>query len=84
MKLIEKLNLLIKERGITKTDLARESGVPYTTIMSLYDKGYENVKLSTLKKLAQYFGVSLGYLCGEDGDINNLRKQKKVLTLYAD
>lgn len=55
MKLTEKLDMLMKERGITKADLARESGIPYTTITSLYDKGYENVKLSTLKKIGGLF-----------------------------
>ena len=49
MKLTEKLDVLMKEKGISKADLARESGIPYTTIASLYDKGYENVKLSTIR-----------------------------------
>jgi transcriptional regulator with XRE-family HTH domain len=66
VKLTEKLDKLMKERGITKADLARESGIPYTTITSLYDKGYDNVKLSTLKKLANYFGCSLDYIADDD------------------
>lgn len=49
MKLTEKLDLLMAEKGINKAELAREADIPYTTITSLYDKGYENVKLSTLK-----------------------------------
>lgn len=44
MKLTEKLDLLMKKKGITKADLSREAGIPYTTIASLYDKGYENVR----------------------------------------
>lgn len=69
MKLTEKLDLLIKEKGITLADVARESGVPYTTIKSLYDKGYENAKLSTLKKLADYFGCSLDYIADDNTTI---------------
>lgn len=73
MKLTEKLDMLMKERGITKADLARESGIPYTTITSLYDKGYENVKLSTLKKLADYFNCSLDFIADDNVDIRNER-----------
>ena len=53
---------LMKERNINKAELARESGVPYTTIDGFYKKGWENVKLSTLLKLAAYFEVSVDYL----------------------
>ena len=49
MGLTDKLDLLMKERNINKADLARESGVPYTTIDGFYKKGSENAKLSTLK-----------------------------------
>jgi len=42
--------------------LARESGVPYTTIDGFYKKGWDNVKLSTLLKLAAYFEISLDAL----------------------
>lgn len=73
MKLTEKLDMLMKERGVTKADLARESGIPYTTITSLYDKGYENVKLSTLKKLADYFNCSLDFIADDNVDIRNER-----------
>lgn len=74
MKLTEKLDVLMKEKGITKADLARESGVPYTTITSLYDKGYENVKLSTLKRLADYFETTLDYMADDNVDERGVRK----------
>lgn len=61
MDFLEKLDLLMRGKGITKSDLARNSGIPYTTIDSFYKKGYENVKLSTLKKLCAYFEVPLDY-----------------------
>lgn len=59
---IEILNSLMRARHINKSVLARESGIPYTTIDAFYKKGCENIKLSTLQKLASYFGVSLDYL----------------------
>lgn len=62
MGLTDKLDLLMKNRNINKADLARESGVPYTTIDGFYKKGSENAKLSTLKKLCTYFNCTLDYL----------------------
>ena len=58
MGLTDKLDILMKERNISKADLARESGVPYTTIDGFYKKGSENAKLSTLKKLCNYFNCT--------------------------
>lgn len=69
MGLTDKLDLLMEERKINKAELARASGVPYTTIDGFYKKGSENAKLSTLKKLCAYFNCSLDYLA--DDDINN-------------
>lgn len=66
MGLTDKLDLLMKERNINKADLARESGVPYTTIDGFYKKGSENAKLSTLKKLCSYFNCTLDYLADDD------------------
>ena len=66
MKLTDKLNYLMKSKGLSRMGLAKKSGVPYTTIVNFYEKGTENVKLSTLKKLADFFNCSLDYLVDED------------------
>lgn len=68
MAFIEKLNKLMEERGLNKSSLARESGIPYTTIDGFYKKGTDNVKLSTLRKLASYFNCSLDYLADDSVD----------------
>lgn len=65
MGLTEKLDLLMKERNINKAELARASGIPYTTIDGFYKKGSENAKLSTLKKLCAYFNCSLDFLADD-------------------
>lgn len=65
MGLTDKLDILMKERKINKAELARESGIPYTTIDGFYKKGSENAKLSTLKKLCSYFNCSLDYLADD-------------------
>ena len=65
MGLTEKLDILMKQTNIYKAELARESGVPYTTIDGFYKNGSENAKLSTLKKLCTYFNCSLDYLADD-------------------
>lgn len=76
---LEKLDLLMKQKGINKNILAKESGIPYTTIDGFYKKGYENTKLSTLKKLCAYFDVSLDYLADEQ-DATNINPIDEVLS----
>lgn len=85
---LKNLDALIAERKINKNILAKESGIPYTTIDGFYKKGWDNVKLSTLLKLAEYFGVSLDCLVLGDeaagvgtasGDACTLSDEEKAL-----
>lgn len=54
MGLTDKLDLLMKDE-ILQGCLARESGVPYTTIDGFYKKGSEKPNFSTLKKIMFLF-----------------------------
>ena len=76
MKLTDKLDLLMDEKKINKMELSKHSGIPYTTIINFYEKGTENVKLSTLRKLANYFNVSLDYLADDEEERRNLVVQE--------
>ena len=63
MSFTDKLERLMKNNGISnKSELSRLSGIPYTTIDGFYKKGSDNIKLSTLKKLAECLNCSLDYL----------------------
>ena len=68
MDFLTRLNDLAAKKGYeNNSQLAKASGVPYTTLDNFYRNGYENAKLSTLKKLASCLGCSLEYLVnGED------------------
>ena len=66
MNLLEKLDALKAAKGVNNAELARAAGIPVTTIYGLYQKGYSNMKLSTLEALSDYFGVSLDYLARDD------------------
>lgn len=74
LTLTDKLDILMAERNINRAELAEASGVPYTTIMNFYTKGTDNIKRSTLLRLANYFGVSLSYL-GDD-NIDDLEAER--------
>lgn len=62
MTMTEKLDILMAERGVNKSQLSRLSGIPYMTIVNFYEKGTENIKRSTLIKLSRYFDVTVDYL----------------------
>lgn len=54
MTMTEKLDVLMAEREINRSQLARQSGIPYMTIVNFYEKGTENIKRSTLVKLSHF------------------------------
>ena len=66
MSFTEKLDALMAQKGINKSILSKESGIPYTTIAGFYTKGTDNVKLSTLRKLSSYLECSIDFLAHDD------------------
>lgn len=67
MGLVDTLERFMKEKGIkSKMQLAKEAGIPYMTVVNFWEKGTENVKLSTLRKLAEYIGCTLDELVGDE------------------
>lgn len=78
---LETLTTLMNNRGLSKAQLAKDSGIPYTTIDGFYKKGCENIKLSTLQKLANYFDVTLDYLINGNNFILSTH-EKAVIMAY--
>lgn len=66
MNILDKLDLLMHERGLNKRTLSQSCGIPYTTIIGLYSKGYEGARMSTVRGLAHFFGVSTDYLITDE------------------
>lgn len=79
MTFIDKLDNMMAERGINRSILSKESGIPYTTIDGFYKKGTDNVKLSTLKKLSAYFNCSLDFLVDDD-----IESEPKTMAAHLD
>ncbi len=62
MNFLTKLDWLMKRDGLNKHTLAQRCGIPYTTIVGLFERGPENARLSTVNRLCGFFGVPLDYL----------------------
>ncbi len=69
VKISKRIEELRTEKGVSRFALCQELGFPKMTI----DK-FEAGKLTPTKaqqeKLAEYFGVTVGYLCGEDDSMS--------------
>jgi len=61
----QKLKQLREEKGINQIDLARDMQVTQGTVCK-WETGERTPETRTLKKLADYFGVSADYLLGND------------------
>lgn len=59
------LKLLRKKKRLTLMKLSKELGLPDSTL-SQYENGKRQISIGKAKKLAEYFGVSVGYLLGLD------------------
>lgn len=63
----ERFEILLSENGIKAVEVGRATGINPSTFTT-WKKGTTTPKQSTLKKIADYFGVSLSWLLGETDD----------------
>jgi len=84
MDFLEKINYLMKKHNLNKSTLSKACNIPYTTIDGWYKRGFEGVKLPTLKKLSDYFNVSLDYWADDDitEPISKKNNNHNALTNY--
>ena len=88
MTFTKKLNILLKERGMTRGQLAEATGIPYNTIVGFYTRGYKNMKLSNLRRLAAFFQVSMDLLSDDERELDEEKREnpemlKKYQTLSS-
>jgi transcriptional regulator with XRE-family HTH domain len=74
MGLTDKLDKLLAIKDLSRMGFAKAAGIPYTTVINLYEKGSENIKLSTLCKIADFFEVSLDFLVYDGRDSRHCPK----------
>lgn len=58
---------LLKERGMSASELMRRSGLSWTTIQPIAAGEPRNVGLDTLEKIARVLGVKVSDLLDESG-----------------
>lgn len=62
MNLIRRVKKLMEQTNDNDSTLSKKSGIPYTTIKGLFERGSERAQMSTIQKLSEYFNVSIDYL----------------------
>lgn len=62
---MNKIKQLRKDKGLSQQALAEQIGLHYRTLQN-WENGYGEISIGKAKKLAEYFGVSVGYLLGID------------------
>lgn len=82
---LEKLDYLMKKNNLNKKRLSDQSGIPYSTIDGFYKQSYNNIKLSTFKKLCDYFGVTMDCMARDEvSEIEYYNSKKKDLHITPD
>lgn len=77
---MNRLKELRKEKKLTQEELASEIGVSKITILR-WENGERQIKPDKAQALAEYFGVSVGYLLGYSDFIspNDFLKNKEIV-----
>ncbi|MCT4542819.1 MAG: helix-turn-helix domain-containing protein [Vallitalea sp.] len=74
MTLGERIKYLRNERGLYQRDLANVLDIAVTTI-SGYERDDRRPNPETLKQIADFFGVTVDYLLGEENSVDSLEQE---------
>jgi len=81
-EVLERLKALCRERGWSYYELAKRSGIPYSTLNTLLLKGTQP-SLPTLNRLCTGLGISMQQFFSGDEQAQVLtREQKECLSLF--
>ena len=88
--LYERLDALCKEKGIKGGRMCTELGFSKSLMTDLKSGRKKGVNAETAQKIASYFGVSVGYLLGEEDEkkeqpteYDGLSEKRKALIDFA-
>ena len=82
MMFFDRIESLIKKRGITKKKFSEESGMSYSTLLGYKTKNTDKIRLNTLIKLSEFFEVTLDYLVYGDRKVEYNNIEGKLLIIY--
>lgn len=72
MAFTDNLQALMSAKGISRRKLAKECGISPSAVNSWFNRSAENISLPTLKKLSEYFGISIEEL------VNGKQQQREI------
>ncbi len=86
MDFLDKLETLMSNHNIkNKKQLATQSGIPYTTIVNWYKRGYENMTISNFKSICDFFGVTMDSMARDEvAEIEYYNPKRKDLHITRD
>ena len=74
---IERIKVLCKARGWTYYRLAKESGIPYSTLSTMFRK--TNVpSVPSLSKLCDGFGITLAQFFSDEDEVSLLTQDQRA------
>lgn len=65
VNIAERINKLMKARKTSRYQLAKDTGIPYTTLSNILTNRTKDPQISTLQTIANYFDVPLDHITGK-------------------
>lgn len=75
---MNRLKELRKEKKLTQKELAEKTDIPYRTLQR-WENGESQIKTGKAQRLADFFGVSVGYLLGYSDKVNAKAKLLDII-----
>ena len=79
---MNRLKELRKEKGLTQQELSKAIAAPARSIQR-WEKGESQIKTNRANELADYFGVSVGYLLGYEPESEQVSNYKKIKIYFS-
>ncbi len=84
MSFAEKVKKLLKENDMTKAELAKGAGIPYTTLDSMLKRETDTARLAGIFRIARALGTSVEALVfDESGEKSMSPEEERILRLYS-
>ena len=75
MSISERIDEVLKEKGITRYKLSKDTGVPYSTLTQILNNRTKNPQVGALQKIADYLDKPLGFFTEEKGEYFDLTEK---------
>ena len=79
---MNRLKQLRKEKGLTQQELSEAIAAPARSIQR-WENGESQIKTNIADELADYFGVSVGYLLGYESESEQVSNYQKIKICFS-